>query len=206
MKQFEEFNEEELRQMEEQLRSFGTPYSADEPDERYFANFRVRLMDRIDANSAPAKQSVIAQIISWFGVSPMRGLAMGMAVVIIALGSIWMLRAPQAPRLAVTAPDVASPNNSTLPTQPVVTTPSVATPRVDAPKNVAAIETPAAPTTPIEVPGISAKTAVDELFAEVDSDTTTTETATLSGGADDPVDLTTLSNDELLAVLDDISK
>ena len=45
----EMYNEKELKALEDEIRAMGIPYSANEPDDRYFANFRVRLMERIEA-------------------------------------------------------------------------------------------------------------------------------------------------------------
>lgn len=48
----EELNEREMEQLERELRSHGDPYGSPEPDERYFANFRARVMERIAPNEA----------------------------------------------------------------------------------------------------------------------------------------------------------
>ena len=78
------YSQQELQKLEEEIRAMGIPYSENEPDERYFANFRVRLMDKIDAKE---KKSASASIWSWISGSPLRGfsLAAGLAGVIIAV-------------------------------------------------------------------------------------------------------------------------
>ncbi len=43
----EDLNEREIAKLEEDLRKLGTPYALNEPDPLYWANFRVRVMDRI---------------------------------------------------------------------------------------------------------------------------------------------------------------
>ena len=56
----ETYNEQELQKLEAELRAMGIPYSENEPDDRYFANFRVRVMERIEVGQAllPDKQSI----------------------------------------------------------------------------------------------------------------------------------------------------
>lgn len=197
------YNEEELRKLEEQLRSLPTPYSSNEPDERYFANFRVRVFERIDSKAAPVKPSLVAQVVAWFAASPIRGLAIGMAVVIVALGSVWMFGASNTPELRATTAEVATPAvPQRIANQAVATTLASAVS-----KDIASTQVLQPSTThSAVVSGVSPTKAVDELFAEIDTNEVTPAAATLVGGADDPVDLSTLSHDELLAVLDGIRK
>src|SRR5260370_42572418 len=79
------YNEEELKSLEDRIRSFGIPYSKNEPDERYFANFRVHLMERIEAKEK--KQNILASVWSWISSSPVRYVSIGAALggVIIAV-------------------------------------------------------------------------------------------------------------------------
>src|SRR5579872_5379144 len=78
------YNEQELQKLEEKIRAMGIPYSSNEPDERYFANFRVRLMERIDAKQE--KKNLVASVWSWLSSSPIRSLSLGagLAAVVIA--------------------------------------------------------------------------------------------------------------------------
>ncbi|MBS1904747.1 MAG: hypothetical protein JSS75_13660 [Bacteroidetes bacterium] len=206
MKQFDEYNEDELRQIEEQLRSFPEPFSSDAPDDRYFANFRVRLMERIEAEQPAAKPSVFAALLGWF--TPMRTLATGLAVVIVALGSAWLFSPSPAPQMASqvapTTPATQSVEaTATKPTQPV-STPTV-TPVPQAPKQVAEVSSPkehgrlAKVITPKTV---SAKDVADAIFAEVGLGDVSNDIA----ADDSPMDYASLSSDELQAVLDGISR
>ncbi len=47
MKTEHEHNED-IARLTEEIRSFGTPYQTPEPDELYWANFRVRVMERVE--------------------------------------------------------------------------------------------------------------------------------------------------------------
>jgi len=80
----ETYNEMEIQKLEEEIRAMGVPYSENEPDDRYFANFRVRLMERIDAKEE--KKSIARSIWSWISDSPLRTISIGagLAGVIIA--------------------------------------------------------------------------------------------------------------------------
>lgn len=94
-------NEKELKVLEDEIRALGIPYSSGEPDERYFANFRVRLMERIDAKEQ--KQGIFAEVWSWLLASPLRSVSLGagLAGVIIA---VLLLRPVSEPQVAVTSP------------------------------------------------------------------------------------------------------
>ena len=67
----EELNEQEIRQLEQELRSFGDPYGSPEPDPRYFANFRARVMERI-AEEPASTIGVMQRVTSFFFGSPWR--------------------------------------------------------------------------------------------------------------------------------------
>ncbi len=78
------YNEQELQKLEEEIRAMGIPYSSNEPDDRYFANFRVRLFERIDAKE---KKSIFTNIWLWISSSPLRSISLsaGLAGVIISV-------------------------------------------------------------------------------------------------------------------------
>src|ERR1041385_3873692 len=61
----EDFSEKQVRELENELRGFGTPYSADEPDSRYFANFRVRVMERIREEEAAQTRTWYEGVMGW---------------------------------------------------------------------------------------------------------------------------------------------
>ena len=111
----ETYNEQELQKLEEQIRAMGIPYSANEPDERYFANFRVRLMERIDAQE---KKSILASVWSWITASPIRSLSLGAGLAGIIIAALLIQPASQneiakvqpAPK-AIEQPQVIAPQN-----------------------------------------------------------------------------------------------
>jgi hypothetical protein len=208
MKQFEEYNEDELRQMEEQLRSFPEPYSSNAPDERYFANFRVRVFDRIEAAQPVAKQSVLANIFAWF--TPMRSLATGLAVVIVALGSAWLFSSSPTPQVAavMTQPAPAPHTVEAPATKPTPQAPATTlVPVQQAPKQIAEVSEPTHHThlaKAVPPNTVSAKDAADEVFAAAGISDASSD-ATNFDADDSPVDYASLSSDELQAVLNDIS-
>jgi hypothetical protein len=61
----EDFNEKQLQELENELRSLGTPYSGEEPDSRYFANFRVRVMERIREEEAAKARPWYENVLGW---------------------------------------------------------------------------------------------------------------------------------------------
>src|SRR5438128_11001651 len=91
------YNEKELKSLEDEIRAMGIPYSSGEPDDRYFVNFRVRLLERIDAKEQ--KKSILQAIWAWLTVSPLRSLSLatGLAGVIIAA---LLIRPNSEPKLA----------------------------------------------------------------------------------------------------------
>jgi len=66
----EDLNELEIRQLERELRSYGDPYASPEPDARYFANFRARVMTRIAER--PEAAGFMQRVSEFFFGSPMR--------------------------------------------------------------------------------------------------------------------------------------
>ncbi|MDP4219706.1 MAG: hypothetical protein Q8916_04335 [Bacteroidota bacterium] len=87
------YNEKELKALEEEIRALGIPYSQNEPDERYFANFRVRVMERIEEKTE--KKSITATIWSWLSSSPVRYLSLGAGLAAIIVAVMLMQPAPQ---------------------------------------------------------------------------------------------------------------
>src|SRR5947209_16204560 len=88
----ETYNEMELQKLEEEIRAMGVPFSADEPDDRYFANFRVRLMERIEAKQ---KKSIAASVWSWIAGSPLRSLSIGAGLAGVVIAVLLIRPAPQ---------------------------------------------------------------------------------------------------------------
>jgi hypothetical protein len=61
----EDFNDRKLQELENELRSFGAPYSGSEPDSRYFANFRARVMERIREEEAAKARPWYENALGW---------------------------------------------------------------------------------------------------------------------------------------------
>ena len=61
----EEFSERELRELEAEIRGLGTPYVSSEPDARYWANFRVSVMERIREEEARRAASWYQNVLVW---------------------------------------------------------------------------------------------------------------------------------------------
>jgi hypothetical protein len=191
----ENYNEKELKALEDEIRALGIPYSSGEPDERYFANFRVRLMERIDAKEE--KQGIFAEVWSWLLASPLRSLSLGagLAGVIIA---VLLIRPVSQPQVAVTSP-VQAPAAiapATLDAAPVQTAPKIAAvepkhhkqtvaPQPEKNTNVARTEKTGSVEEAANEAGNFA--ALDDSFAGAESD--------------EPVNLESLSESELESVL-----
>jgi len=194
----EMYNEKELKALEAEIRAMGIPYSANEPDERYFANFRVHLMERIEAKEV--KQGFFAAAFSWF--TPLRSLSLGatLAGVIVA---VMLMRPSSEPTVAVVAPAV-TPIQTVTPQpenpQPVARrggqSAEVPKPAIKAtvqkqivaePKNTNVAQTVKPSATEVAV-----NAAAD--FASMDEELTTDDT-------DAPIDYTKLSESELESVI-----
>jgi hypothetical protein len=89
-------NEDELRGLLDQIRQHGTPYS-EEPDPLYFANFRVRLMERVEAKPL----GIFARVREWFAVSNMRTSLVGGSLAALLLGGVYFgMQGTDAPSVA----------------------------------------------------------------------------------------------------------
>ena len=183
------YNEKQLKVLEDEIRRVGIPYSENEPDERYFTNFRVHLMERIDAKEQ--KQSIFATMWSWLASSPMRSLSLGATLAGVVVAVLLMRQ--------VSEPQVAA----VLIVQPKIENPSTITPK-EIPQDVAAtvklhkVEVKTVKNTNLANQG-KRNTVLDAAekagdFASMD--------ATLSGSeSDDPVNLESLSESELESVI-----
>ncbi len=195
--------ERDLRELEAELRSFGTPYQSPEPDERYWANFRVRVMDRIDAKQIPAKRSIAAIISEWFAVSSLRPLSVGMAVIVLALGSyFYVIQTPKEPVVATvtTAEQLGSTSMTASPSVSTQQAPTTTAPEITAsPKNLAIVPVKKAPAASIKHPSAGSEdlASIDRSIGDLSH---FDETVSLSN-ADDPVDYSSLSEPELESVL-----
>jgi hypothetical protein len=200
MKQ-DEYNENDLKRMEDELRSFGVPYSSNEPDNRYWANFRVRLNKTIDAKEAARSRSIVATIAEWFTASAFRGVAIGTAAIVVAIASVMMFNSNNAPVVATNNSVAPSPANTVSPQvsiQSVPATGSTLTAVVSQPKHLHNIAK-------AEVKKALATMSDEENIAEAASDPSSYDRTLSPGKADEPVDYSTLSEAELQSVLADIS-
>ena len=183
------YNEKQLKVLEDEIRRVGIPYSENEPNERYFANFRVHLMERIDAKEQ--KQNIFATLWAWLSSSPLRSLSFGatLAVVIVA---VFLMRPVSEPQVAIVQPVLSKIEN-----------PSIVTPK-EIPHGVAATVKPRnVESKAVKITNVAAKekrnTVLDAAdkaaeFASMD--------ATLSSGeSDDPVNMESLSESELESVI-----
>ncbi len=184
------YNEKELKALEDDIRAFGIPYSQNEPDERYFTNFRVHLMERIDAKEQ--KKSIFASVLSWLTTSTLRSfsLAAGLAAVIIAVLLINPASEPKITQVqqtpVVTAPQL--PEVVTLVPKNIASTPKViAAPKVTAIKNT----------------NLAVKATTDKaLDAAIDANDFASMDQTLTGNeTEDPVNYENLSEADLESVV-----
>jgi hypothetical protein len=95
------YNEQELKALEDEIRALGVPYSQNEPDERYFANFRVHLMERIEEKET--KQSIFASVLSWLTTSPLRSLSL-CAVLAAVMVAALLINPSSEPKIAQLQP------------------------------------------------------------------------------------------------------
>lgn len=77
--------EEEIRGLLDQIRQQGTPYS-EEPDPLYWANFRVRVMERV---AEPERLSIFAKVKSWLWESGLRTSLVGGGLAVLLLGGVY---------------------------------------------------------------------------------------------------------------------
>jgi len=185
------YNEKELKALEDEIRAMGIPYSENEPDERYFANFRVHLMERIEAKEQ--KQNIFAVALAWLVSSPLRYLSLGatLAGVVVA---VMLLRPISEPQVATLQP---------IPQK--VETPSVIIPK-EIPQEIAATVKPHK----VE-PKVSKNTNVasqenrNSVLNDADkaADFASTDASLSGSGAesDDPINLDNLSESELESVV-----
>lgn len=129
----EELNDHEIQGLERQLRSYGDPYASPEPDERYFANFRARVMERV----AEEPKGFGEQVRHFFFGSPLRMTFTGGSLVAATL-LYFFLQSPIETPVAQGVPQM----RESVVQQPEVVSPQVVTPApkamAQAPENVIA--------------------------------------------------------------------
>ena len=77
--------EEEIRGLLDQIKQQGMPYS-EEPDPLYWANFRVRVMERV---AEPERISIFAKAKSWLWESGLRTGLVGGGLAVLLLGGVY---------------------------------------------------------------------------------------------------------------------
>ncbi|HYM20904.1 MAG TPA: hypothetical protein VEW28_07865 [Candidatus Kapabacteria bacterium] len=207
MKQDESYNENELKRMEDELRSFGVPYSSNEPDDRYWANFRVRLNEKIDAKKAAASRSIVSTVIEWFSASAFRMIAVGTAAVVMAVASVMIFRSNESNNpTPVVAMNVPAPANTTAPQVSVPSAPATGPAAVATTPHIStAKQSPKFAKVELSHPSGTKQTSSEENIADAASDLSNYDITLSPGKPDEPVDYSTLSEAELKSVLADVS-
>lgn len=83
--------EEEIRGLLDQIKQQGQPYS-EEPDPLYWANFRVRVMERV---AEPERISIFAKAKSWLWESGLRTGLVGGGLAVLLLGGVYFSQQDQ---------------------------------------------------------------------------------------------------------------
>jgi hypothetical protein len=210
------YNEQELQKLEEEIRAMGIPYSADEPDERYFANFRVRLMERIEEKEA--KRTAFASVWSWIVSSPVRGLSLGAGLAAVVIAVLFVKTSPDVPVANLESPakidaPAALPAPKEIPQLSQGSKPSVTKPAEQPTKDLAVTKQPTknfgsikqskdiAPKN-LASATLTSKEKLDTIFAEAPVEGLAMTNAVVAGGeSGEPVDLESLSAPELESVL-----
>ncbi len=200
MKQEELYNEQELSRMEADLRSMASPLDSNAPDDRYWANFRVRVIDTIEQKHESKQRSMFASVIEWFSGSAMRGFAIGTAVVILAIGSFTIFnQSNDIPQVAATQ-TVSQP--ATVSVTPMPDTKSMAQQTVIAPINTPIKKI--VPTTEHTDLAVTTKTSPREKIINETGDFSSYDQTLSVGSIDDPIDYSTLTESELESVINTV--
>jgi hypothetical protein len=181
------YNEQELQKLEEEIRAMGIPYSQDEPDDRYFANFRVRLMDHIDAKE---EKSIAAKVWSWLSSSPLRSLSLSAGLAGVVIAALLIQPTPEVQIAKVEQAPKTMENPAVTPSKEALPFAEAFKEKNKINKSHRTYKTNQTTSKPDRVTE-TANTAGN--FAAMDS--------RLSGDADDPVNLESLSVQELESVL-----
>ncbi len=194
----EELHEQEIRQLERELRSYGDPYASPEPDERYFANFRARVMERISEQPQPV--GLMQRVSEFFFGSPLRMAFSGGSLVAGTLVYFSLQSSPEQP-VAQQAEPIAAPQTTQqapVAQQPTVTAP-MQTENVIAPKIATVNEQPQV-TTPAPVQDKVSESNPTQNIAEASAEFDEIDELSMSDESD-PVSYDKLSMEELEAVL-----
>lgn len=100
-------NGEDIQKLEDEIRKLGMPYASKEPEPLYWANFRVRVMDRIAEKEAKANWTArIGQFIAEHVLGA--GIAASAACLLVA-AVLWMQPSGEAPQIAAVQQPPAMP-------------------------------------------------------------------------------------------------
>src|SRR5688572_29169478 len=190
----EELHEQEIRQLERELRSYGDPYASPEPDERYFANFRARVLERISEQPQPV--GLMQRVSEFFFGSPLRMAFSGGSLVAGTLVYFSLQSSPEQP-VAQQAQPIAAPQTTQqapVAQQPTVTAP-MQTESVIAPKIATVNEQPQL-RTPAPVQDKVSETNPTQNIAEASAEFDEIDELAMSDESD-PVSYDKLSMEEL---------
>ncbi len=109
-------SEESVERLADEIRRLGTPYGSTEPDERYWMNFRVRVMDRIAEREQQKATCWTAIALGWIQ-DHILVVSLSTAAVLFAISLTLMLQPFQSDEPQKLAPQVA------IITQPVAPSP-----------------------------------------------------------------------------------
>ncbi len=182
------YNEKELKALEDKIRVMGIPYSENEPDERYFTNFRVHLMERIEAKER--KQNIFAGAWTWLVSSPLRYLSLGVTLAGIVV-AVMFIRPTSEPQVA------------TLQSIPqMVGAPSVIIQK-GIPQIAATVKSHRAEPKAVKATNLASKGKPNSVLdaANKAADFATMDETLTGGESDDPVNLENLSESELESVI-----
>lgn len=196
----EELHEQEIRQLERELRSYGDPYASPEPDERYFANFRARVLERISEQPQPV--GLMQRVSEFFFGSTLRMAISGGSLVAATLVYFTLQSSPEQPVAQQAQPEqpIAAPQTTQqapIAQQPTVTAP-MQTEQVAAPKIATVNKQPQE--TPAPMQNEVAETNPAQNIAEASAEFDEIDELSMSDESD-PVSYDKLSMDELEAVL-----
>lgn len=129
MTDFKKHNDEDedIHGLLDSIKQQGTPYS-EEPDPLYWANFRVRVMDRVETKQV----GFFAKVRTWLMESTMRTSLVGGTLAVLLLGGVYFgTQGDDPPTVATNDPSVSvgsQPATDVVPSDTTVKTPITATP------------------------------------------------------------------------------
>ena len=192
---------EHFEKLTEEIRSLGTPYQSAEPDERYWANFRVRVMDSIEVREHRGFAGFLDRVREFVS-EHVLGTSLAGAAAAVVVGLTMVLNPfSQSADVPSKAPQFASRQN----VAPVAPAPEVKSEVITKPQ-VAASAKDSTPSEKPVVADIKPTTREDLAYAEETPSEVAVEPVTIHGDADGPVSLNELSTPELETVLESVKE